>query len=59
MKAFSALYQALDASTATRDKLDALKRHLAQAEARDAAWAVYLLAGGRPDRKSTRLNSSH
>lgn len=50
MKAFSALYQALDASTATRDKLDALKRHLAQAEARDAAWAVYLLAGGRPRR---------
>jgi hypothetical protein len=50
MKAFSALYQALDASTATRDKLDALKRHLARAEARDAAWAVYLLAGGRPRR---------
>ncbi len=50
MKAFTDLYQALDASTSTLDKLQALKRHLGQAAPRDAAWAAYLLAGGRPRR---------
>jgi DNA ligase-1 len=50
MKAFTDLYLALDASTSMLDKLQALKRHLGQVAARDAAWAVYLLAGGRPRR---------
>ncbi|MDE2606104.1 MAG: ATP-dependent DNA ligase [Burkholderiales bacterium] len=50
MKAFTALYLALDASTGTLDKLQALKRHFAAAAPRDAAWAAYLLAGGRPRR---------
>ena len=50
MKAFTDLYLALDASTSTLDKLHALKRHLGQVAPRDAAWAAYLLAGGRPRR---------
>ena len=50
MKAFTDLYLALDASTSTLDKLHALKRHLAVVAPRDAAWASYLLAGGRPRR---------
>ena len=50
MKAFTDLYLALDASTSTLDKLHALKRHLAEVAPRDAAWAAYLLAGGRPRR---------
>ncbi|MCE4538089.1 ATP-dependent DNA ligase [Pelomonas sp. P7] len=50
MKRFVALYLALDASTSTLAKVAALKRYLAQAPARDAAWAVYLLAGGTPRR---------
>lgn len=50
MKRFVALYLALDASTSTLAKVAALKRYFAEAPARDAAWAVYLLAGGRPRR---------
>jgi DNA ligase-1 len=50
MKAFTELYLALDGSTSTLDKLHALKRHLGEVAPRDAAWAVYLLAGGRPRR---------
>ena len=48
MRRFAALYQALDASTATGDKVAALRRYFADAPAADAAWAVYFLAGGKP-----------
>jgi DNA ligase-1 len=48
MKRFAALYAALDASTATLDKLAALRRYFQCAPAADAAWAVYFLAGGKP-----------
>jgi DNA ligase-1 len=50
MKQFAALYAELDATTSTAAKLAALQRHLAQADPADAAWAVYVLAGGRPKR---------
>ena len=46
MKAFAALFAELDASTATTDKVDALKRYFALAAPADAAWAVFFLAGG-------------
>ena len=48
MKAFAELFNALDASTATSAKVDALKRYFSAAPATDAAWAVYFLAGGKP-----------
>ncbi|MDQ2778064.1 MAG: ATP-dependent DNA ligase [Pseudomonadota bacterium] len=48
MRRFAALYQQLDASTATRDKVAALVRYFADAAPADAAWAVYFLAGGKP-----------
>ncbi len=48
MRRFAALYAELDASTATADKLAALVRYFGEADAADAAWAVYFLAGGRP-----------
>ena len=48
MRLFSDLYDALDASTGTADKLHALGRYYAQAPAADAAWATYFLAGGKP-----------
>jgi DNA ligase-1 len=48
VRAFAALYAELDASTSTQRKVDALERHLRTAPAADAAWAVYLLAGGKP-----------
>src|SRR6185437_14157309 len=48
MEAFARLYAELDATTSTHAKLAALERYLAAADAGDAAWATYFLAGGRP-----------
>ena len=48
MRSFAALYRALDATAATRRKLDAMRGWLASAAPADAAWAVYFLAGGKP-----------
>lgn len=48
MKAFSKLFNELDASTATLAKVEALKRYFAQVRPADAAWATYFLAGGKP-----------
>jgi DNA ligase-1 len=48
MRRFAALYAALDASTATLDKVAALRAYFLAADAADAAWAVYFLAGGKP-----------
>ena len=48
MRAFAALYAALDATTATRGKLAALREYFSSAEDADAAWALYFLAGARP-----------
>ncbi|TAG81081.1 MAG: cisplatin damage response ATP-dependent DNA ligase [Burkholderiales bacterium] len=48
MKRFSILFNELDRSTATLDKVAALKRYFADAPAQDAAWAAYFLAGGKP-----------
>jgi len=48
VKAFSALYAALDASTSTAHKVAAMQRYFETAPAADAAWAAYFLAGGRP-----------
>jgi DNA ligase 1 len=50
LKRFAELYTALDASTATNDKLAALIAYLRDVPAGDAAWAVYFLAGGKPRR---------
>lgn len=47
MKAFAALYQRLDRSTATGDKRAALVDYFANAQPHDAAWALYLLSGGK------------
>ncbi len=48
MRRFAKLYQELDTTTATGDKVAALVRYFAEAPAADAAWAVYFLAGGKP-----------
>ena len=48
MQAFADLYDALDASTATSDKIAALVRYFQSARPEDAAWALYFLAGGKP-----------
>ncbi|MBC7547543.1 MAG: ATP-dependent DNA ligase [Polaromonas sp.] len=48
MKAFAALYRALDDSTGSLAKRAALQAYLMAAPPADAAWAVYFLAGGKP-----------
>ena len=48
MKLFAALYEALDSTTSTHLKLQALVTYFQQASDQDAAWAVYFLAGGKP-----------
>jgi len=48
MQAFADLYDALDASTATSDKVAALVRYFQSVEPEDAAWGLYFLAGGKP-----------
>jgi DNA ligase-1 len=50
VRAFAALYDALDATTATQAKVDALVRYFAEAPPADAAWAVAFLTGRRPKR---------
>jgi DNA ligase-1 len=48
MRRFAALYAALDATNSTRAKLAALSDYFRGAQPHDAAWAVFLLSGGRP-----------
>jgi DNA ligase 1 len=48
MKRFSQLFAELDQTTSTNAKVEALTRYFDEAPARDAAWAVYFLAGGKP-----------
>ncbi|MGV8932466.1 MAG: ATP-dependent DNA ligase [Luteimonas sp.] len=47
MKRFARLYRELDRSTATLDKRASLVAYFGDAPPRDAAWALYLLAGGK------------
>ena len=50
MRQFAALYDAIDASTATSSKVAALVDFLSSAPVADAAWAVAFLVGRRPKR---------
>jgi len=47
MRAFSELYDELDATTSTLDKVDAMARYFRSAPPADAAWAAYILSGRR------------
>ena len=48
MKEFAALFSALDSTTSTKKKTDALLTYFQRARPADAAWALYFLAGGKP-----------
>jgi DNA ligase-1 len=50
MRAFADLYAALDETTKTNEKVEALVEYLSQAQPADAAWAVYFLTGRKPKR---------
>ncbi len=47
MRAFSELFEELDTTTATGQKIAAMKRYFANAAPADAAWATYILSGRR------------
>jgi DNA ligase-1 len=47
MQRFAGLYRELDASTATSDKRAALVAYFRDAPPEDAAWALWLLSGGK------------
>jgi DNA ligase 1 len=51
MKRFSALYEAVDRTTSTNQKVAALRSYFAEAPPADAAWALFFLTG----RKIKRL----
>lgn len=48
MKNFALLYQALDETTKTNEKVAAMRAYFEKVEAADAAWAVYFLTGRKP-----------
>ena len=50
MQAFTALYAALDRTTKTNEKVDAMADYFRAARPADAAWALYFLSGRRPKR---------
>jgi DNA ligase-1 len=48
MHAFAELYAALDRTTATLERVRAMRDYFSTQPAEDVAWAVYFLAGGKP-----------
>ena len=58
MQRFAALYRRLDQSTATSDKRAALIDYFRDAPAADAAWALWLLSGGKIGGAKARIAST-
>jgi DNA ligase-1 len=50
VRRFARLFAEVDRTTRTSEKVDAMAAYFAEADAADAAWAVYFLSGGRPKR---------
>jgi DNA ligase 1 len=50
MRRFAELYEALDSTTSTRAKVEALVSYFREAPSADAAWGLYVLMGRRPKR---------
>ena len=48
MRAFAELYAALDETTKTNAKVEAMVDYFRRAPRDDAAWAVYFLSGRKP-----------
>jgi DNA ligase 1 len=48
MKLFTELYNELDRTNKTNEKIEALKNYFAVADKSDAAWALYFLSGRKP-----------
>ena len=58
MRRFADLFERLDRSTATGDKLAAMVDYLRTAPAGDAAWGLWLMAGGKVGGAKARIASS-
>ena len=58
MQRFAELYRRLDRSTATLDKRAALLDYFRTAPLRDAAWALWLLSGGKIGGAGARIAGS-
>lgn len=58
MKRFAALYRELDRSTGTADKRTALVAYFREAPVEDAAWALWLLSGGKLAGSRARIANS-
>ena len=56
MQRFAALYAQLDRTASTLAKREAIAAYLHAAPAEDAAWAVYVLGGGKLRRLATSAN---
>jgi len=50
VRQFAALVAAIDETTRTTEKVEAMVRYFANAQPADAAWAVHFLSGERPKR---------
>jgi DNA ligase 1 len=50
LRRFAALFDALDSTTRTGEKVAAMAEYFASTPPEDAAWAVHFLSGGRPKR---------
>lgn len=50
MRRFAALYEALDRTTATSEKVEALRRYFEAVSPEDGAWALLVLTGGKLSR---------
>ncbi len=50
MKQFARLFDEIDQTTRTSEKVDALVQYFTSADPADAAWAVWFLSGNRPKR---------
>lgn len=55
MRRFTKLFQALDQTTRTKDKVGALVSYFRGVSDEDAAWAVWFLIGNRPKRAITTI----
>jgi DNA ligase 1 len=53
MRRFAALYETLDRTASTTAKRDAMAAYFAGAPAEDAAWAIYVLGGGKLKRTAS------
>jgi len=50
VRRFALLFAAIDETTRTNEKVDAMVEYFRSADPADAAWAVWFLSGGRPKR---------